>query len=68
MKKIHRVINFNEKGLLKPYIDMKTKLRRKAKNKFEKDIFKVMNNAVFGNTMGNGRKDRNIELTLTESW
>ena len=46
---------------------MKTKLRRKAKNKFEKDIFKVMNNAVFGNTMGNGRKDRNIELTLTES-
>ena len=51
MKKVHRVIRFNQKDCSKPYIDMDTKLRLKAKNNFERDFFKLMNTAVFGRTM-----------------
>ena len=48
VKKVNRVIKFNQRAWLKPYIDMNTKLKQKAKSDFEKYFFKLVNNAVFG--------------------
>ena len=57
------MIKFNQKAWLKPYIDINTKLRQKEKYIF---LFKLMNNAVFGKTMENVKKHRNINLLTIE--
>ena len=66
LKRVHRIIKFNQKAWLKPYIDMNTELKKLAKDDFEKGLFELMNNAVFRKTMENIRKHRNIKIVTTD--
>ena len=60
--KVHKILTFDEKTFLKEYIDLNTELRKKAKNNLEKDLFKLMNNAIFGKSMENVLNKSNIKL------
>jgi len=67
LEKIHRVISFDQKAWMKPYIELNTYLRTLATTAFEKDFYKLANNAVFGKSMENLRKRQRVELVQPES-
>ena len=59
---VHRILEFNEKPWMEPYIRLNKELRKKTMSAFEKDFYKLMNNSVFGKTMENLRERLDIKL------
>ena len=66
LKKVHKGVSYKQEAWLKPYIEHNTKLRTEAKNDFEKDFFKLCNNAIFGKTMENVRNRIDYKICSTE--
>ena len=60
--KVHKILTFDEKPFSKEYINVNTKLRKNSKNDLEKDLFKLMNNAIFGKSMENVLNKSNVKL------
>ena len=66
LKKVHRVIEFDQEPWMEPYIRMNTEFRKQAKSDFETDFYKLMNNSVFGKTMENLRN--RVDVKIVRDW
>lgn len=66
LSKIHRIVQFRQDNFLAKYIQLNTRLRQASKSAFEKDFFKLLNNAIFGKTIENRRKQ--VDVKLITSW
>ena len=66
LKKIHKILEFKQSDWMKPYIDFNTQKRKEASNEADKNLFKLLNNAVYGKTMENMRKRIKIRITTNE--
>ena len=67
LSKVNKIISFNQEPFLEKYIDFNTKQRTVTKNDYEKDLFKLMNNSVFGKTMENVSKRIDVKLMTNEA-
>ena len=65
--RMHSIISFRQEAWLKPYIDLNTELRKNAKNEFKKDFYKLKIISIYGKTVQNDRKHRDIKLVTTEA-
>ena len=62
LKKVHRVIEFDQEPWMEPYIRMNMEFRKQAKGDFETDFYKLMNNSVFGKKMDNLRNRVDVKI------
>ena len=65
-KKVHRILELKQSDWMKPDIDFNTQKRKEATNEADKNLFKLLNNAVYGKTMENMRKRIKIRITTNE--
>ena len=66
LKKVHKTLEFKQSAWMKPYIDFNTQKRKEATNEADKNLFKVLNNAVYGKTIKNIRKRIKVRIIKNE--
>ena len=66
LTKVHKILEFKQSAWMKPYIDFNTQKRKEATNEADKNLFKLLNNAVYGTTVENMRKRMKVRVTINE--